>query len=215
MDRRYAEFLPLADAELVTFGIGHRDPHARPLCSSVQNRRSHLLELRCNILALVAHSYVEVETVLHRFRFRNQLEQNAGAFRMLRIADGRTFTPDENSLERRGVGFLGVTSSDEASDEVFVARLRCPPECRGPPLRLFVRVRRIYCDLKFVSHVPTLTPTTDTKEQIRAGAGSQSTLLMVFMVISDVTRETAGSPLSLVTMKFSYVARSFTATRMK
>ncbi len=50
---------------------------------------------------------------------------------MLRIADGRTFAPDEDSLECRGVGFLGVTSGDEAPDEVFVAGLRCPPECCG------------------------------------------------------------------------------------
>ncbi|CAJ0557315.1 unnamed protein product, partial [Mesorhabditis spiculigera] len=148
MDRRHSEFVPLADAELVSFGIGHRDPHARPLRSPVQDRRPHRLEVRCDILALVAHSYVEMEPVLHRLRFRNQLEQNAGTFGMLRIADGRTFAPDENSLEGRGVRFLGVTSSDEAPDEVFVAGLRCPPECCGPPLRLFVRVCRIYCDLE-------------------------------------------------------------------
>ena len=36
------------------------------------------------------------------------------------------------------------------------------PSAAAHHLRLFVRVRRIYCDLKFVSHVPTLTPTTDT-----------------------------------------------------
>jgi len=128
----------------------------------MQDRRSDRLELRCDILAFVPHAYVEMESVLHRLRFRNQLEENAGTFRMLRIADGRAFAPDEDSLEGRGVRFLGVTSGNEAPDEVFVARLRCPPECCGPPLRLFVRVRRIYCDLKFVSHVPTLTPTTDT-----------------------------------------------------
>lgn len=97
MDRRHSEFVPLADAELVSFGIGHRDPHARPLRSSVQDRRPHRLEVRCDILALVAHSYVEMEPVLHRLRFRNQLEQNAGTFGMLRIADGRTFAPDEDS----------------------------------------------------------------------------------------------------------------------
>ncbi len=82
MDRRHSEFVPLADAELVSFGIGHRDPHARPLRSSVQDRRPpHRLEVRCDILALVAHSYVEMEPVLHRLRFRNQLEQNAGDVR--------------------------------------------------------------------------------------------------------------------------------------